>query len=64
MSDRLTSVVSASRAQTSGTVRDSEKPTGTDAARGRRLLDSARGESETDSDDESNFCVKVRRRGN
>jgi hypothetical protein len=59
LSDRLTSLegksefsVSASRAraQTSGTVRDSEKPTGTDAARGGRLLDSARGESETDSD--------------
>jgi hypothetical protein len=57
LSDRLTSLegksefsVSASRAQTSGTVRDSEKPTGTVAARGGRLLDSARGESETDSD--------------
>ena len=44
-----------------GTARGSKIPTGTDAARGGRItIDSARGESQTDSDDESNFCVEVR----
>ena len=66
--DRLTSLekgqseIPTPNSKTSGgTATGSEKPSGTDAARGGRItIDSARGESQTDSDDESNFCVEVR----
>ena len=44
-----------------GTARGSEIPTGTDVARGGCInRDSARSESQTDSDDESNSCVEIR----
>ena len=68
LSNRLTSLEKGQsespvpNSKTSGGIaKGSEKPRGTDAARGGRInLDSARGESQTDSDDKSNSCVEVR----
>ena len=68
LSDRLTSLEKGQsespvpNSKTSGGIaKGSEKPRGTDAARGGRInLDSARDELQTDSDGESNFCVEVR----
>ena len=68
LSNRLTSLEKGQsespvpNSKTSGGIaKGSEKPRGTDAARGGRIdPDSARGESQTDSDDESDFCVEVR----
>ena len=68
LSDRLTSLEKGqsespvpNNETSGGTARGSEKPRGTDAARGGRINpDSAKGESQTESDDESDFCVEVR----
>ena len=68
LSDRLTSLEKGQsespvpNSKTSGgTARGSEIPTGTDVARGGCInRDSARSESQTDSDDESNSCVEIR----